>query len=197
MSNGDWIDRARSTRPEDYSSGDLGKLRDEARRSPEVRKALADEIRLDQALHASVGRSPLSTAKIVAAATAAAAAGTAAGGGIVGTIVSWLSVLIVTATVGLVAVLALPEPGSGPKPETVGTELPPARVERIDPIAEEDTSPSDRPPSFVTHPDIHPQPGFDKSSAAEKLPGAGKPPGVKPPHEPDYPAGVSRGVTQK
>ena len=66
MSDREWIDRVRSTRPEDLSSGDLGRLRDEARRSPELRKALADDIQLDQALHASVGRSPLSTSKIVA-----------------------------------------------------------------------------------------------------------------------------------
>jgi hypothetical protein len=196
MSSGDRIDRARGTRPEDYSSGELGKLRDEARRSPELRRALADEIRLDQALHASLGRAPVSTAKIVAAATAAAAAGSAASGGIVGTIASWLGVLVVTAAVGLVAVLSLPEPGSGLSPETVGKELPPA-VELIDPVAEEDTSPSDRPPSFVTHPEIHPLPELPRAFTSEKLPGPGKQPGAQVPNEPDHPFGVSPGVTQK
>jgi hypothetical protein len=198
MSNGDWIDRARDTRPEDLSSGDLRRLRDEARRSPEVRRSLADDIQLDQALHASLGRPPLSTAKIVAAATAAAAA--TAGGGIAGTVVSWLCVLVVTAAVGLVTVLALPEPGEGPRPEmlspSLGSEVPGARAEHIDPVEVDDSSPSDRPPAVATHADGTTLPELAKSSAAERFPGPDKLPAVKAPHEPDHSPGAT-GVTQK
>jgi hypothetical protein len=211
MSNGDWIDRVRSTRPEDYSSGDLGKLRDEARRSPEVRRAIADEIRLDQSLHASLARNPLSTSKIVAAATAAAAT---AGGGLAATIASWLSVIVLTAAVGVVAVLVLPEPGAGPHQETVsprpGTLLEP--LELIDPIerprfVDDGSSPSDKLPTIAAEGDHHPLPetaknpdtakSIAKASAAEKTPSIDRTPSIKAPAERDEPTGPLRGVTQK
>ncbi len=203
MSNGDWIDRAGSSRPEDYSSGDLGRLRDEARRSPEVRKALADEIRLDQALHASLGRAPLSTAKIVAAATAAA------GGGFIGALAGWLGAMVATAAVGLVIVVALPEPGAGPDKETVspgqGTVLqaPAETPQASDPrFVDDGSSPSDHLPLIVPPPDPSPPPQIAKSSLAEKTPAekslaVDKLPGVKTPPERDEPAGPLRGVTQK
>jgi hypothetical protein len=205
MSNGDWIDRVRSSRPEDYSSGDLGRLRDEARRSPEVRKALADEIRLDQALHASLGRAPLSTAKIVAAATAAAAAG----GGFIGALAGWLGAMVATAAVGLVIVVALPEPGAGPDREAVapgqGTVLqaPAETPKETDPrFVDDGSSPSDHLPLIVPPPDPSPPPQIAKSSPAEKTPvekslAVDKLPGVKTPPERDEATGPLRGVTQK
>jgi hypothetical protein len=203
MSDGDWIDRVRSTRPEEFSSGDLGKLRDQARQSPEVRKAVADEIRLDQALHASVGRPPLSTAQIVARVTAAAAAGAAgtAGGGLLGTLISWLAVGVVTATLGVVGVVLVLEPG-GPQGQTVspepGTILESPRVERIDPIEDprfedDGTSPSDvlphtvKTPSGVTVPESDATVGVNPSTEAKEPPGetkqrANDKPGIKTPH---------------
>jgi hypothetical protein len=199
MSNGDWIDRVRSSRPEDYSSGDLGRLRDEARRSPEVRKALADEIRLDQALHASVGRSPLTTAQIVAHVTAAAAAGTAVtGGGLAASIVGWLGAALVTGTLVVVGLLLVPDPGAGPRGESLspeaGTLL--ESAERIDPIedpryADDGSSPSDSLPNSVSPSDPHAPPKASPPPAIVKSPGAKSPP------ESEEPSSPLRGVTQK
>jgi hypothetical protein len=176
MSDREWIDRVRSSRPEDLSSGDVGRLRDEARRSPELRKALADEIRLDQALHAAAGRPPLSTSKIVAHVTAAAAAAgtaTAVGGGLISSMFGWFSVIVLTTTVAVVGVLIIPEPGSSPQRETLSPqpsivqESPRAPiVERADPLedprfADDGSSPSDK--VSLPHPD-EPAPGQPKSS---------------------------------
>jgi hypothetical protein len=190
MSDRDWIDRVRSTRPEEYSSGDLGKLRDEARRSPEVRKAVADEVRLDQALHSSLGRPPLSTAQIVAhvtsAAAAAGAAGTA-GGSMVSTIVGWLGMLVITGAAVVVGLMLLPEPGAGRPGEHVspdsGSLLESSHVEIIDPIedpryTDDGTSPSDRLPAAVGT-DHHADHAADGS---KKLSSSSKSPGLKTPH---------------
>jgi len=156
MSEREWIDRVRSSRPEDYSPGDLGKLRDQARQSPEVRRALAEEIRLDQALHAAAGRSPLSTARIVAHITGATAASAAAGGSLISTVASWSAVLVLTAAAALVGVAVVPDPGAGSKGDVpspgYGKLLEPSVVESIDPVedplyVDDGTSPSDRLPS--------------------------------------------------
>lgn len=152
MSNGDWIDRVRNTRPEDLSPGDLKDLRDQLRRSPELRRAVADEIQLDQALHAATSR-PLSTSKIVAHVTGAAAAGAmGAGGSLFVTVASWLFVAVVTVGLVVAGVMYMPDLGNSRPDEAIspgpGQLVESLAPERIDPVldprfVDDGSSPSD------------------------------------------------------
>jgi hypothetical protein len=205
MSDREWIDRVRSTRPEEFSSGDLGKLRDEARRSPEVRKAVADEVRLDQALHSSLGRTPLSTEQIVAHVTSAAAAGAAGsvGGSLISTLVGWLSMLAITGTAVVGGLMLLPEPGAGRPGEHAspgrGSLLDSSSVEIIDPIedpryVDDGTSPSDKLPSVAGSQDSDGT--ADPSPDAQKKLPISKSPGVKTPQEAANASQPPRGSTE-
>ena len=171
MSNRSRNDRQQG-RPEDRSSGDLRSLRDQTRQSAEARQSLADDIRLDQALYATLGSSPLTTSQIVAHARQGAPSGVS---GALGSIASWLAPLAVTILLPLIVMAMLPSPSVRPGDIPAASE-PSAgddALEQPDPrFFDDDTSPSDRfetPPPREGDADIDAKVGFlDNGRVLEK-----------------------------
>jgi hypothetical protein len=103
MSDQEWIDRVQQSRPEDLSPGDTGKLRDRSRRSPAVRKAISDEVRLDEALYATLGRPPLPTSQVVENARRGSSRGGTRVRGAAASLFGWLLALFITSACVAVA----------------------------------------------------------------------------------------------
>lgn len=177
MSDRDRIDRLQKTRPEDLSPAEVEELRKRAGRSKEVRKAVADEVRLDQALYTTMGNPPLSTADVVANAKRGSSSPRRRGvlGGFLATVFGWLLALVLTTSLaaGTVALL------SQLRPTVVPQDTPSTTFDLVIDSHHDDASPSD------VMPHLAPKEGARKKGSGD----GGKSPAVQSPAASSRPNG--------